>query len=263
MRKPSKGYVTALILATALGATLGAQITLQPTPPPAVTAENESWYQGGGPISYAGNLYYPAGAITHFLRNEMKRTGTYGNVPIYIRTTQEPGSIVYVPLPGGLMKPYERRRSGDLAGTVGSTAPSFVISLPAAETNPSILQAPAPPTGVPVGSTGFIPTEPSPAPEGESRTEALPSPVGTVGPLLTRTRIQTVQRPVGLNAVFVEFQGARWFSAGSAVEYSADRFTPIGEHRGFTVYQQKEQPGVIYMALLPGTPGLVAPYRHR
>jgi hypothetical protein len=80
---------------------------------------------------------------------------------------------------------------------------------------------------------------------------------------MTRTRIQTVQRPVGLNAVFVEFQGTRWFSAGSAVEYSPDRFTPIGEHRGFTVYQQTGQPGVIYMALLPGTPGLVAPYKSR
>jgi hypothetical protein len=263
MRIPLKGYVAALVLTTALGATLGAQITLQPTPPPAVTAENESWYQGGGPILLGGNLYYPAGAITHFLRNEMKRTGTYGNVPIYIRTTQEPGSIVYVPLPGGVMKPYERRRSGDLAGTVGSSAPSFVVSLPAAETNPSILQAPAPPTGVPVGTTGFIPSQPSPVPEGESRTETLPSPVGTIGPLMTPTRIQTIRRPVGLNAVFVEFQGTRWFSAGPAVEYVTDRFTPIGEHRGFTVYQQKGQPRVIYLALLPGAAGLVAPYRLR
>src|SRR5262245_55148428 len=98
MRTRLKGYVAALVLTGAFGITLRAQITLQPTPPPAVTAENETWYQGGGPISYGGNLYYPAGAITHFIRNEMVRTGTYGNVPIYIRTTQEPGSILYVPL---------------------------------------------------------------------------------------------------------------------------------------------------------------------
>ena len=78
-----------------------------------------------------------------------------------------------------------------------------------------------------------------------------------------RTRIETVQRPIGLNAVFIVFQGARWFSAGPAIEYSADRFTPIGEHHGFTVYLQKGQPGVIYLALLPGAPGLVGPYKSR
>ncbi len=213
------------------------------------------------PISWGGNLYYQAGAIIHFVRNEMVRAGTFGDVAIYIRTTQEPGSIIYVPLAGGLMRPYERRRSGDLAGTVGSSAPSFVVSLPAAENAASTLQAPSPPTGVPVGTTGFIPTEP--APEPPAVTSAA---VGTTGPVTmspARTRMQTVQRPVGLNAVFVVFQGARWFSAGPAIEYSADRFTPIGEHHGFTVYLQKGQPGVIYLALLPGTPGLVAPYKGR
>jgi hypothetical protein len=261
MRKPLAGHIAVLVLTAALGITVRAQISLQPTPPPAVTAENESWYQSGTPISYGGNLYYPAGAITHFVRNEMVRTGTYGNVPIYVRTTQEPGSIIYVPLAGGLMRPYERPRSGDLAGTVGSTAPSFVVSLPSEEPYTGLLQAPSPPTGVPVGTTGFIPTEPAPEPPA-----AAPEPVGTTGPVLlspARTRIQTAQRPVGLNTVFVEFQGTRWFSAGPAVEYSADRFTPIGEHRGFPVYQQKGQPGVIYLALLPGTPGLVGPYRSR
>jgi hypothetical protein len=260
MRTPHTGRVAVLILTAALGSTVRAQISLQPTPPPAVTAENESWYQSGTSISYNGNLYYQAGAITHFVRNEMVRTGTYGNVPIYIRTTQEPGSIIYVPLAGGLVRPYERRRSGDLAGTVGSTAPSFVVSLPAEESSIGLLQAPSPPTGVPVGTTGFIPTEPAPEPPA-----ALPEPVGTTGPMLSpaRTRIQTVQRPVGLNSVFIDFQGTRWFSAGPAVEFSADRFTPIGEHRGFPVYQQKDQPGVIYLALLPGSPGLVGPYKSR
>lgn len=259
MRKPLAGHVAVLVLTAALGITARAQISLQPTPPPAVTAENESWYQNGTPILYGGNLYFPAGAITHFLRNEMVRTGTYGAVPIYIRTTQEPGSIIYVPLAGGLVRPYERPRTGDLAGTVGSTAPSFVVSLPSENPSMDLLKAPSPPTGVPIGTTGFIPAEPAPEPPA-----AVPEPVGTAGPLSpARTRIQTVQRPVGLNTVFIDFQGARWFSAGPAVEYSADRFTPIGEHRGFAVYQQKGQPGVIYLALLPGTPGLVGPYKSR
>src|SRR4051812_12870816 len=107
MNKHLVGHLAAAVLTSALGATVWAQISLQPTPPPAVTADGESWYQNGGPISLGGNLYYPAGATIHFLRNEMVRAGTYGNVPVYVRTTQEPGSIVFVPLPGGLMRPYE------------------------------------------------------------------------------------------------------------------------------------------------------------
>jgi hypothetical protein len=261
MRKPLAGRVAVLVLTAALGITLRAQIMLQPTAPPKVTAETESWYVSGVPISLGGNLYYPAGPIIHFSQNEMVRTGTYGNIPIYVRTTQEPGSIIYVPLAGGLMRPYERPRSGDLAGTVGSTAPSFVVSLPSEEQFTGLLEAPSPPTGVAVGTTGFIPTEPAPEPPA-----AAPEPVGTAGPVMlspARTRIQTALRPVGLNSVFIDFQGTRWFSAGPAVEFSADRFIPIGEHRGFPVYQQKGQPGVIYLALLPGTTGLVGPYRNR
>ena len=252
------------VAAVVLGLTSAgrAQISLQPTPAPAATAENESWYLSGEPISLGGNLYYPAGAITHFLRNEMVQTGTYGNTPIYVRTTQEPGSIIYVPLSGGLMRPYERRRSGDLAGTVGSSAPSFRVTLPAEEPPQSTVPgAPAPPTGAAVGMSGF---PPAPEPAGPS---AVPAPVGTAGTIVpsapAHTTIQTVQRPIGLNTVFVEFQGARWFSAGAAVPYSADRFTRIGEHLGFGVYQQSGQPGMIYVALLQGTPGMLAPYKNR
>jgi hypothetical protein len=259
--------LTYLLAVAALFLTLGsstrAQISLRPTPPPAVTAENEPWYLSGEPISFGGNLYYPAGAVTHFSRNEMVRTGTYGNTPIYVRTTQEPGSIIYVPLSGGVVRPYERRRSGDLAGTVGSSAPSFRVTLPAEEPPQStVASAPAPPTGVPVGTTGYVPAPaPEPAP--------VPAPVGTTGTVQlmqaapARTSIQTVQRPVGLNTVFVQFEGGRYFSAGPAVEYSATRFTQIGEHQGFPVYQENGKPGVIYLSLLQGTPGLIAPYKAR
>jgi len=164
------------------------------------------------------------------------------------------------------MRPYERRRTGDLAGTVGSSAPSFVVdAVPSAATAP-ILQAAAPPTGVPIELTGGpvvspavqpVPTLPPSASlttGTTGRTEQAPS---------ARTRVQTVQRPVGLNAVFIQFQGARWYAAGPAVEFSADRFTRIGEHRGFNVYEGKGQPGTIYLSLLNGGAGLVAPYKTR
>ena len=257
---------TALVLA--LGSSVRAQISMQPTPPPTATAENESWYLSGGPISFGGNVYYPAGPITHFSRNEMVRTGTYGNTPVYVRTTQEPGSIIYVPLTGGVMRPYERRRSGDLAGTVGSTAPSFRVILPSEEApQETIASAAAPPTGVPipVGTTGFVPT-PVPQPAPEPPAAAAPMPVATSLVLQAapvRTRIETVQRPVGLNTVFIQYGGARYVSAGPAVEYSATRFSQVGEHQGFPVYQENGKPGVIYLSLLPGAPGLIAPYTAR
>ena len=252
---------------------LAAQVSLQPTPPPTVTAENEAWYSNGTPVTLAGSVYYPSGPVTHFLRNEMVRTGMVGNVPVYARTTQETGSVIYVPLAGGVMKPYERRRSGDLAGTVGSSAPSFRVMLPAEEAASAVrdLQAPfSTPLPVPVGTTGYAAAATtSPGEPVAALPSAAPVPVGTSGVVFDAparsvpTRIETARRPVGLNTVFVDFQDARWFAAGPAAEYSATRFTRIGEHRGFDVYQESGRPGTIYLSLLEGAPGLLAPYRRR
>ena len=115
-------------------------------------------------------------------------------------------------------------------------------------------------TGSPIASSSIQPVQTLPAPS--------PRTAGTTGrrPVQTppaRTRVQTVQRPVGLNAVFIQFQGARWYAAGPAIEYSANRFTRIGEHRGFNVYQENGKPGLIYLSLLNGGAGMVAPYKTR
>ena len=148
----------------------------------------------------------------------MVLTGMFDRIPIYKKTTQEPGSIVYVPLPGGLVRPYERRRSGDLAGTVGSSAPSFPVVLPAQEqsqaaSGASFYSAPAPMLPQPVGTTGFLYGTSQPVPRPVATIDStVPAAVGTVGPsrgaapetLLPSgpARIETAQRPVGLNAVF-------------------------------------------------------------
>jgi hypothetical protein len=242
---------------------LAAQVSLQTTPPPTVTAENEVWYSSGAPVTFAGIVYYPAGPVTHFLRNEMVRTGTVGGVPVYARTTQESGSVIYVPLAGGVMKPYERRRAGDLAGTVGSSAPSFRVVLASEETQESVTS----PAGVPfpAGTIGVLgDTTPDLA---EFAAPSASGPVGTSGvgvdapaaPM--RTRLETAQRPVGLNTVFVDFQNTRWFAAGATVEFTPERFTRVGEHHGFDVYQENARPDTIYLSLLDGAPGLLAPYK--
>src|SRR5687767_7786888 len=104
-----------------------AQVYQLPTPLPAVTAASADWQISGRPIFHAGNFYYPAGATVFFDGNVMYRTGVYLGVPLYVDATLEPYSIVYVPIGRNVMRPYERRRQGELVGMVGSRTPSFPI----------------------------------------------------------------------------------------------------------------------------------------
>ncbi|MGH8637665.1 MAG: hypothetical protein ACREUZ_11090, partial [Burkholderiales bacterium] len=186
----------------------------------------------------------------------------------YVRTTQEPGSVIYVPLPCGLMRPYERRRTGDLAGTVGSSAPGFPVALRPVEPVAGIVQAPRDVLAdQPVGTSGFIMSgstaataAAAPALVGTSGTSAAtlpPAPAVPVGPL------ETARRPVGINRVFLQYDNARWFAAGPAVEFSQERFTRIGEYRGFPVYAEGGRTDTIYVPLLEGGPGLLTPYTMR
>src|SRR4051812_24518450 len=112
--------LAAVTLLALLPAAAGAQVVWQPTPPPLVTAENTSWYNAGSPVEWNGDLYYPAGAIQHFNRYQMVRSGAFQGIPLYTDTTLQPNSILFVPLSGERMQPYERMRTGELAGTTGS-----------------------------------------------------------------------------------------------------------------------------------------------
>ena len=66
-----------------------------------------------------------------FNRYQMVRSGSYRGIGLYTDSTQDASGIVYVPVAGGLMQPYERRRTGDLAGTTGNRAPSFPVGIAA------------------------------------------------------------------------------------------------------------------------------------
>lgn len=264
--------LAAILLGTFLISSLSAQFS---TPPPETTADNEGWYSSGAPITLGGVPYYPSGPVAHFNRNEMVFTGVFDRTPVYRRTTEEPGSIVYVPLRGGLVRPYERRRSGELAGTVGSTAPSFPVVLPSAEASriasgvpgAAWLAGPAP-----VGTTGFLYGTPSgvyePAPVARA---SIPVPVGTAGGGVVEAavvpvrsvpvRLATVREPTGLNSVFISYAGIRWYAAGPAVEFSAERFARAGEYRGIGVYEAPGQEDTIYVATIAGEPGLLVPYK--
>src|SRR4051812_30140574 len=143
--KETARLVLFLVLGSGVALPALAQISIQPTSPPTVTAENESWYVTNEAVLFAGTPYYPAGPSIHFLANEMVLSGLFRGVPLYTRTTIEPYSVVFVPVAGGLMRPYERRRSGDLAGTTGSSVPSLPVEIPTAFSPATTIQAAGPP----------------------------------------------------------------------------------------------------------------------
>ena len=126
-----------------------AQATWQPAPVPLVTAENTTWFQSGEPITWDGGVFYPAGARRAFNPYQMVRSGSFRGIPLYTDATLEPNSIVFVPLAGAIVQPYERRRTGALAGTLGSLAPSLPTTMAVEGTQPEIAQAAAPPTYAP------------------------------------------------------------------------------------------------------------------
>lgn len=258
-------YRRALIAASIAMLTFSVEIPLEaqvlrPTPAPLVTAENDPWYLNGDPITYAGNLYYPAGAQVFFSPNEMVRSGFHLGVPLYTRTTQEPFSVVYVPLAGGRMQPYERPRSGELAGTSGSRPVSGTTPYDAASEGGAALQSPAPPTQTAsrplveqqaVGTTGTT----GPA-------AAASRPIGTSGARVARPRPMHTRiggTPSGINGVFVQFDGARWLSSGRSEELDPQRFERIGDYNGFDVWAERGNRDTIYLGVTPGA-SIVVPY---
>lgn len=259
-------------IALAVAGRLSAQVNWRPTPAPIVTANEETWFLSGEPITVEGSFYYPAGPQVFFDANRMVRSGSYRGVPLYADTTLEPYMKVFVPLSGGLMQPYERRRAGDLAGSTGSEAPSFPVST-AAEAAPAepapieSVQAPAPPM---LGET-------SDRAQARAMTDAAEAtrragqrsqtirgrevPVSSAGRIPPqRDLVQLGVKPLGLNEVYVEYEGARWRSAGRAIALSSDRFVQVGTYHDFPVYAEKndaQAPRTIY---LPSRSGLIAPY---
>ena len=213
----------------------------QPSPLPTVTAESEPWYLSGEPLTYEGNFYYPRGAAVHFDRGEMVRSGFYRGIPLYARTTLEPYSVVFVPLAGGMLQPYERLRTG-LPGPADVTGTARTAG--AASAGPGGMPAP-------VGTSGAV---------------VAPRPAATSGRVVVLPRprpVASVARPSGANGMFVEFRNARWFADGAPVEYDASRFTRIGDYHGRAVFARSGDDRVIYIPTTANVTGLLATYSRR
>lgn len=213
---------------------------------------------GADPIFYAGAFYYPTGPTVFFDPYVMIRSGVYEGVPLYADVTIEPYSFVYVPIGGNVMRPYERRRSGELAGTVGSRMPSFPLERDvdvSSHTDVTGLQyppsagvdrevVPEPATAVATGGT-VARTGPS-KPLAYETIESAPA---------APTHIESIPRPAANRGVWLEYEGVQWRAAGAAVSFVPERFIKIGEYRGFPVYRGRDETTErIYVPAVEGGP---------
>jgi hypothetical protein len=256
-----RGRALPFLFALLLSAPAYAQVTWQPTPPPLVTADNEGWFRTGAAIEWNGDFYYSAGTAEAFNAYQMVRAGSYRGIPLYTDTTLEPYSIVFVPIAGGRMQPYERPRTGMLAGSVGSRASLLPAGTAGAMTiTPEgyVAQAPAPPTfarGYDLAPAAAVPQPVSPAVPIVGTTGAVAASAPAPRPAATSGRLP---RNANLTATaYFDYDGRRWVSAGKAMELDAS-FARVGDFRGAPVYQHHGDSLTIF---IPTASGLVAPFK--
>lgn len=244
---PFKQMLAAVALVIAAGATSGAQVNVEPTRYPAVTAADREWFRARQAIFFAGDSYWPAGAEVYFQPDVMVVTGEFDGVPLLADASRPPYDQVLVPLGGNRLRPYERKREGRLTGTSGSSSPTLPTDLAATGRTDEMNAWTQPRRG---GSRAVQDPPRQPAPPEE--------PVAASG-----TRIETVRRPQGNRGIWIRFEGARWESAGEAVPYDPAEFRSSGTYHGFPVYRRKAastttSPDEIY---LRSRDEVVAPYR--
>lgn len=262
-----RGRALPLVMVVLLSGVAEAQMTWQPTSPPLVTAENETWYRAGDAIEWNGGFYFPAGVPQAFNRYQMVRAGSYRGIPLYTDATLEPYSIVFVPIAGGRMQPYERPRTGMLAGSAGSRMSAFPSAAATEGTaalgvTPEgfVAQAAGPPTFARAYDLDAGPRPMSPAvPVVASAVGAsAPSPVATTGRTVSVSNAASpAARPKGLNGAWLDYNGRRWVSAGKAVDLDST-FAPIGDYRGTPVYRRQGDSLTIY---IPMTGTLLTPFK--
>ena len=217
---------------------------LRPASPPA-TAASAEWQINGEPVVLQGIRYHPTRGYRTYDPQVMAQIGMNEGVPIYADTTLEPFSVIYVPVGRERLRAYERLRDRELAGTTGSRVPSFPVASPS---------APVPEEPVAVSTAGT----------------SVPMAVDSVAIVLdapdrarpTSTHIESIPSPNENNGIWLQFNGARWYSAGGPVPFSAARFTPIGDYRGFPVYRDSTgDPDHIWVPIVRDGP--LAPYAKR
>jgi hypothetical protein len=253
------GLFGAVVVFAVISSVISAQVLRLPAPEPAVTAAGAQWQTSDAPVFYAGNFYYPSGPTVFFDGYVMVQTGSYRGVPVYEDVTVEPDSVVYVPIGGNLMRPYERRREGELAGTTGSRAPSFPIEhdVELSVRSTAGISGEYPPVGPPeatISPEGSRPTSRTQTPQRASGSAGREEASPRSGPAII-----SLPPPDANRGVWIEFAGERWHSVGRAVAFSPERFERIGTLDGFPVYCGRGgSRDVIYVPSVAGGP--LAPF---
>src|SRR3954451_3963983 len=119
----------AVLVALLLPKNSNAQAYAYGTRAPDVTAATAAWQAADAPIIVDGLIFFPTRGFRFFDAGVMTQSGVYEGVPVYADVTIEPYSIVYIPISRTMMRVYERRRDGALAGTTGSRTPSFPVQI--------------------------------------------------------------------------------------------------------------------------------------
>jgi hypothetical protein len=237
---------------------------------PAVTAAGASWQMRGAPIVVGGLVYYATSGFRFFDSRVMTQVGLFGGVPIYADATLAPGSVVYVPIGRERMREYQRRRDRELAGTTGNRAPAVPGTTLSVEKSAQDEHAIAaigmiePPFATTNGPRQAVGTNGDASPDGSFR--VVDAPLATTGVVdrggARPAHIESVPGPIANNGIWLEFDGARWYSAGASASFSVDRFEPVGMYRGFPVYRIKGgSPNEIWVSVVADGP--LAPYVRR
>ena len=242
-----------LLAALLLPKSGNAQVFQFRTPPPDTSAAGADWQINSEPIVVGGLTFYPTRGFRLFDGQVMAQAGMFESVPVYADLTIEPYSELYVPLGNGRMRVYERRRERELAGTTGSHVPTFPVESPS-----------VPPSERVVSTAGEVSARETVGTSGSAVPRVGADATSTVLPRRVRaqrTSIITAVPPTsGVSGIWLEFDGARWYSSGSAVSFSPDRFRPVGDYRGFPVYRDATRSdGTIWVSVVKDGP--LAPYR--
>jgi hypothetical protein len=234
-----------------------AQAERLPEPPPLVTAATADWQIRGEPIFFAGNFYWPTGPDIFFDGAALVRTGQYDGIPLYANPFLEPYSVVYVPMGGGIVRPYMRRAPE--AGVVGSAgAPPPHVAL---RREPVLVPQAAPAAWAPAVAAPAIGSARAVRAVGTTGAPGTTVSDGAAAPSRPAHTVIGFTPPRGAkNGVWLIFDGERYYSSGPSVAYSADRFVPIGMYHGFPVYRDMlGASDEIFVAAVKEGP--LAPYR--
>jgi hypothetical protein len=247
-----RGIVVSVLLSVAvlLPKEGTAQVYQFRTPPPPVLAQYADWQFNDEPILVNSLILYPTRETRFFDGEIMSQVGVFRGVPVYADVTLEPWSVVYVPVGRLMMRGYERRRAGEIAGTQGSRMPAFPVDVP------STLTPEPPPVIDPFrGASVPPPVMPMSSPSGDViALTNVPRPVAM--------RIESIPAPRSSAGIWLEYAGQRWYADGPATVFDPNRFVRIGEYRGFTVYRDRNRGAEeIWVRVVPDGP--VAPYTRR